>query len=119
MALPFLIQRINSERGGFLNLDEDELREEIAKEEAGGEIANDEAASPEDGDEKPDRMKELIAAREEMLVQIEYASSQPIFTAANIAIDKLTNKPCSLWILSPCSYRRTSQTKPACRSPHF
>lgn len=75
-ALPFLIQRINSERGGFLNLDEDELREQIAKEEAGGETADDSAVSPEDGEEKPDRMKELMAAREDMLAQIEYGSSR-------------------------------------------
>lgn len=75
--MPFLIQRINSERGGFLDLDEDALREEIAKAEAGGETGEDGAASPEEEEEKPDRMKELMTARDEMLVQIEYALPQP------------------------------------------
>jgi mediator of RNA polymerase II transcription subunit 17 len=72
-ALPSLIQRINSERGGFLGLDEDELREEVAREEAGaGTGEEDDDASPEEGEDRPDRMKELATAREEMLAQIEY-----------------------------------------------
>lgn len=71
-TLPALIQHINSERGGFLDLDEDELREEIAKAEAGDGSGEDEGASLGEGEEKPDRMKELMTAREEMLAQIEY-----------------------------------------------
>jgi mediator of RNA polymerase II transcription subunit 17, fungi type len=76
-SLPLLIQRINSERGGFLDLDEDALREEIAKAAAGAETGEDGAASPEEEEEKPDRMKELMTARDEMLAQIEYAQSLP------------------------------------------
>jgi mediator of RNA polymerase II transcription subunit 17 len=70
-TLPTLIQRINSERGGFLDLDEDELREEIAKAEAGAGAGDDDGASTDEGEEKPDRMKELMTARDEMLAQIE------------------------------------------------
>lgn len=72
-TLPSLIQHINSERGGFLGLDEDKLREEITKVEAGDGAGEDEGASLEEGEDKPDRMKELLTAREEMLSQIEYA----------------------------------------------
>lgn len=98
-ALPFLIQRINSEHGGFLDLDEDELREQIAREEAGASSANDDAASPEEGDEKPDRMKELMTAREEMLAQIEYAFIVfPLIlcSVTNTNLGKRTSKPCLL-----------------------
>lgn len=72
-ALPSLIQRINSERGGFLDLDEDELWEEIARAEAGAGVGEDDNdSSLVEGEEKPDRMKELATARDEMLAQIEY-----------------------------------------------
>ena len=65
-ALPALIQRINIERGGFRDLSEDGLRQEIAEAEAGeGEDSSDEE------EEKPDRLKELVAAREEMLQNLE------------------------------------------------
>jgi mediator of RNA polymerase II transcription subunit 17 len=71
-TLPSLIQRISSERGGFLGLDEDALRREIAEAEAENEEDEDDGASVEAEDEKPDRMKELMTAREDILGQIEY-----------------------------------------------
>ena len=60
-----------------MDLDEDELREEIAREEAGagtepGAGEDDDAVSLEEGEEKLDRVKELATARDEMLAQIEY-----------------------------------------------
>ena len=67
-ALPTLIARINFERGGFRDLTEDGLRQEIAEAEAGIE---EDAYSDEEDEEKPDRLKELITAREEMIKQLE------------------------------------------------
>jgi mediator of RNA polymerase II transcription subunit 17 len=66
-ALPALIQRINIERGGFRDLSEDGLRQEIAEAEAG----EGEDSSDEEEEEKPDRLKELVTAREEMLQNLE------------------------------------------------
>lgn len=64
--LPELIRRINRERGGFREISEESLRQEIAEEEAnaGGD------SSDEDEEEKLDRAKELTTAREEMFEQI-------------------------------------------------
>jgi hypothetical protein len=64
--LPELIRRINFERGGFREISEESLRQEIAEEEAN---AGDDS-SEEDEEEKPDRTKELFTAREEMIDQI-------------------------------------------------
>jgi mediator of RNA polymerase II transcription subunit 17 len=75
-ALSTLISRINAERGSFRNITEESLREEIRKEEAGlsaatgGDGSEDEEAE----DEEPDRMKEVMTAREQMLGQLEYVS---------------------------------------------
>lgn len=81
-TLPTLIQRINLERGGFHNISEESLREEIAEAERTGSRDGNKGAADEDeedeeegGDEEeeePDRMKELMKAREEILGQIEY-----------------------------------------------
>lgn len=95
-SLPSLIQRINSEREGFLNLDEDALRQEIAKAEADTGGDDDDGASLVEEDEKPDRIKDIVTAREEMLVQIEYVVlCCRIFHANNIS-GKRISRQCSL-----------------------
>ena len=70
--LPGLIERINIERGGFQNITEDSLRQEIAEAELGNEDGDENSTSDEE-EEEPDRMKELMTSREAMLGQIEYA----------------------------------------------
>lgn len=70
-ALPNLIKRINLERGGFRNLTEDGLRQEIAEAEA--EEEEEDTSSDEEEEEKPDQFKELMNARDEMLQQLEEA----------------------------------------------
>ncbi|KAJ8069461.1 hypothetical protein OCU04_003115 [Sclerotinia nivalis] len=83
IPLPLLIARINAERGGFRNLSEDSLRQEIAEAELGEDDEENESSS-EDGEaeEEPDRMKELLTARDEILGQIEHAHN-----AAMISLD--------------------------------
>lgn len=74
-ALPSLISRINFERGDFRNVSEESLREEIRQLEAGtrADDANNHASSDDEEEEdQPDRLKELMTAREEMMMQIEY-----------------------------------------------
>ena len=72
-ALQTLIQRVNAERGGFVNISEESLRQEIAEAEAlEGE---DEDTSDEEVDPEPDRAKELQAARDQMLGQLEYVTN--------------------------------------------
>ncbi len=66
--LPSVIQRINFERGGFQNITEESLRQEIIEEESNN--GDDEPSLSEDDDE-PDRAKELGTAREEFIGQIE------------------------------------------------
>jgi len=68
--LPSLIERINLERGGFQNITEESLRQEIAEAELDNEDG-DENGSSDDEEEEPDRMKELMTSREEILGQIE------------------------------------------------
>lgn len=77
--LPSLIERINVERGGFRNITEESLRQEIDEAEAAaasGELNASEAEGKDENhaDEVPDRQKQLQAARDEILMQIEYAS---------------------------------------------
>ncbi|PVH86231.1 hypothetical protein DL98DRAFT_650283 [Cadophora sp. DSE1049] len=69
-ALPSIIQRINLERGGFQNITEESLREEIAREELNN---GDNGESSSEDEEEPDRAKELNAAREEFIREIEQA----------------------------------------------
>jgi mediator of RNA polymerase II transcription subunit 17 len=71
-TLPSLIGRINIERGGFLNITEESLRQEIAEAELDNENGDENGTSDED-EEEPDRVKELMTSREEILGQIEYA----------------------------------------------
>jgi hypothetical protein len=67
--LPTFFQRINAERGGLINVNEDSLQEEIAREAAG----HVEDASSEDEDDKgSDEVKARQAAREELLQHIRY-----------------------------------------------
>ncbi len=70
-ALPSLISRINIERGSFRNVTEESLKEEIAKAEAGIEIDQDDGDSDDDAEDEPDRLKELMTSRQEMLGQLE------------------------------------------------
>lgn len=72
-ALPELIRRINIERGGFRDLSEDGLRQEIAEAEAGA--GEDDSSDEEEEEETPDRLKELVTARDEMLQQLGYVST--------------------------------------------
>ena len=72
-SLATLIQRINVERGGFRDISEDSLRQEIAEAEAESSPGEEDGSSgEEDEEEEPDRMKELMTAKEEMLLQLEY-----------------------------------------------
>jgi mediator of RNA polymerase II transcription subunit 17 len=71
--LPTIIQRINFERGGFHNITEESLRQEIAEAELNNE-GDDDGSSEEEDEEEPDRAKELLAARDEILRQIECVS---------------------------------------------
>ncbi|CAG8957701.1 hypothetical protein HYFRA_00000036 [Hymenoscyphus fraxineus] len=81
--LKTLFGRINSERGGFRNLTEESLRQEIAEEEANKpEEDEEEGSDKQDEDVEPDRMKELMAAREELIAQGESA-----FNSAAYALD--------------------------------
>jgi mediator of RNA polymerase II transcription subunit 17 len=75
-ALPTLIQRVNAERGGFVGISEESLQQEIAEAEAQG--ADDDNAS-EEAEAKPDRVKEIQLAREEMLKQLEYDDHKMLY----------------------------------------
>lgn len=70
-ALPTLISRINSERGEFRNLTEEDLRDEIAKAEVDTTADNEERESEGEDEAAPDRVKEVMDAKAEMLAQIE------------------------------------------------
>ncbi|KAE9365329.1 hypothetical protein N431DRAFT_549561 [Stipitochalara longipes BDJ] len=76
--LPSLIERINLERGGFQNITEESLRQEIADAELDNEDG-DENGTSDDEEEEPDRMKELMTSREEILGQIEKAHQSAMF----------------------------------------
>lgn len=75
-ALSTLIQRINTERGDFRNLTEEDLEAEIAREEAlGVEEAHEDDASSESEDEtEPDRVKEVMEQKQQMLMWLEYVA---------------------------------------------
>jgi Subunit 17 of Mediator complex len=74
--LPSVIERINIERGGFQNITEESLRQEIAEAELDNEDGDENGTSDEE-EEEPDRMKELMTSREAMLGQIEYTHPSP------------------------------------------
>lgn len=69
-ALPTLIERIDQQRGGFRNITEESLRQEIAEEEAAAAAGEDHAVS-DGGEGEPDRLKALMEARAEMLHNIQ------------------------------------------------
>lgn len=70
-ALPTFFQRIYIERGGLRNVTEESLRQEIAEEEAAAAAGEDNGDVEEEAAEEPDRMKELLTARADMLDHIQ------------------------------------------------
>ena len=80
-ALPTLLQRINFERfdkGGFRDLTEESLRQEIATAEA----EQEDGSSDDEGEEEAsDQLKELYATREELLNYLAYALHSPVCIA--------------------------------------
>lgn len=71
-SLPFLISRINEQRGSFRNVTEDSLQGEIRGLEAGqAEAVEDSGDDEESHDDRP-RREQLALAREEMLRQVTY-----------------------------------------------
>jgi mediator of RNA polymerase II transcription subunit 17 len=72
IPLSALITRINNERGSFRSVTEESLLDEIKREEAGLDATKDDVESEnEDAEEEPDRLKEVLKAREEILMQLE------------------------------------------------
>jgi mediator of RNA polymerase II transcription subunit 17, fungi type len=72
VPLSSLISRINNERGSFREITEEDLTEELKKDEAGLDSSKDDDESEvEDVEEEADRSKELIKARGEILGQLE------------------------------------------------
>ena len=95
-TLSSLIGRINIERGGFQNITEESLREEIAEAELENENGDDNGTSDEEEAQEPDRMKELMTSREKILDEIEYAfSGGRKCAAADRTLEKLINPRCS------------------------
>jgi mediator of RNA polymerase II transcription subunit 17 len=73
IALSTLITRINNERGSFRSVTEEDLEEEIKKDEAGLDTGKDDAESENEGsdEDEPDRLKEISTAREQILGELE------------------------------------------------
>lgn len=74
LSLLALINRINDERGGLLDLTEEGLRQELAEADAGI-LQEDNDLS--DEDEEPDSLKELMETKEVMKRNLEYPSLAP------------------------------------------
>jgi hypothetical protein len=71
VPLSSLIERINNERGSFRDVTEEGLAEELKKDESGPDNSKDDDESEdEDVNEEPDRSKELMKARGEILGQL-------------------------------------------------
>lgn len=70
-ALASLISRINVERNGFRNVTEESLLEEIKKNDDGIDVKDEDNSDDGEPVDEPDRLKELLTAREEMLGQLE------------------------------------------------
>ncbi|KUJ09258.1 uncharacterized protein LY89DRAFT_690314, partial [Mollisia scopiformis] len=99
-ALPTLIQRINIERGGFLNITEESLRQEIADEELNGQDEEDSSSS--DEEDEPDKLKALMAAREELLKEIEQAHQSSLFALDFISLLLTKDAPIqAMYTMSP------------------
>jgi hypothetical protein len=72
VPLSSLISRINNERGSFREVTEEGLTEESKKDEAGLNLSKDDDESEAvDVEGEPERSKELIKARGEILGQLE------------------------------------------------
>lgn len=72
IPLSSLISRINSERNSFREVTEEDLTEEVQREEAGVQISKDDGGSEvDDVEEEPDSVKELTKARGDILGQLE------------------------------------------------
>lgn len=74
-SLPFLISRINEQRGGFCNITEQSLEEEIRAQDAGESTVDKtvlSSAKPIEQDDKDlkSRKEEVIEARDEILKNI-------------------------------------------------
>jgi mediator of RNA polymerase II transcription subunit 17 len=77
-----IIERINIERGGFQNITEESLRQEIAEAELDSGSEND--SSDAESEEEPDRLKQLMTARDEIIGQVEYVIQDiSVLTTAN------------------------------------
>lgn len=72
-SLPFLISRINEQRGSFRSVTEESLQEEIRGLEAGQAEAVEENGDDEEAHDDKPRREQLALAREEMLRQVTYA----------------------------------------------
>ena len=75
-ALPALIQRINTERGDFRNLTEEDLLAETEKEEVSGvKLAHEDNETSESEDEgEPDRVKEVMDQKQQMMEWLQYVA---------------------------------------------
>lgn len=71
-SLPFLISRINEQRGSFRNVTEESLQEEICGLKAGQTQAAEESGDDEEAHDDRPRREQLAVAREEMLRQVTY-----------------------------------------------
>ena len=69
-SLSTVFQRINGERGGIQGLTEESLREEIAAE-ADTKMNEGDASEEDEEEEQPDRMRELMEAKAELLGYLE------------------------------------------------
>lgn len=71
-SLPFLISRINEQRGSFRSVTEDSLQEGIRGLEAGQAEAVEDSGDDEEAHDDRPRREQLASAREEMLRQVTY-----------------------------------------------
>jgi len=71
-SLPFLISRINEQRGSFRNVNEESLQEELCGLEAGQAEGVEDSGDDEEANEDRSRREQLALAREEMLRQVTY-----------------------------------------------
>ena len=77
------IRRVNAEPGGFRALNQDELRKQIEKKRAGGDV---EMADAEEADDGATKTNELLAAREELLLNINKAQKTAATTLDFISL---------------------------------
>ena len=70
-SLPFIISRINEQRGSFRNVTQDSLREEIQAQEAGRAELIEESGNLEEVQDAKSRREQLATAREDMLRHVK------------------------------------------------